>query len=149
MTIHFNGIYGSLRLREILQSPRTSMAARTLCMIAINEVLSEHLEIDNEIWLYCTCTAVYQGNKAHRDILKELRAAFYLPHGPPTLQRLNEPSSSHRNRGASGEVVERAPPWYWVWAELRFEELYDRRPETMPDPSPCSPDPVNDQFDDD
>ena len=125
-----------------------SMAVRCLQMHAITEVLSEHLEIDNEIWLYCTCAAIYQGNKAHRDILKELRAAFYSPHGPPTLQRLNEPSSIHRNRGANGEIVERAPPWYWVWAELRFEELYDRRPETMPVPSPCSPDPVNDQFDD-
>ena len=89
-----------------------SMAVRCLRMIAITEVLSEHLEIDNEIWLYCTCTAVYQGNKAHRDILKELRAAFYSPHSPPTLQRLNEPSSIHRNRGQNGEVVERAPPWY-------------------------------------
>ena len=67
-----------------------SMAARCLCMIAITEVLSEHLEIDNEIWLYCACAAVYQGNKTHRDILKELR----------------------------------------------------------PDPSPLSPDPVNDEFDD-
>ena len=120
-----------------------SMATRCFRMIAITEVLSEHLEIDNEIWLYATCTEVHQGNKVHRDILRELREFYYSPHGPPTLQRHAQSSSLHRSQGSNQEeeAVERAPPWYRVWAELRFEELYDRRPGTLPIPSPCSPDP--------
>ena len=127
------------------------MAVRSLETHAITEVLSEYLEIDNEIWLYCTCRAIHIGNKAHRDILTDIRAAFYSPWGPPTLQNglwRNEPMHIP-HRGTNGEVVERPRPWYYTWAELRFENLYERRPETMPVPSSVSPDPVNDQYDDD
>ena len=127
------------------------MAVRSLETYAVTEVLSEYLEIDNEIWLYWTCRAIHIGNKGHINILTDIRNAFYSPWGPPTLQDgIWDYEPPHlRSRGTNGTVVEMPKPWYYTWAELRFQNLYDRRPETMPLPSPISPDPVHDQYDDD
>ena len=126
------------------------MAVRSLETYAVTEVLSEYLEIDNEIWLYWTCRAIHIGNKGHINILTDIRNAFYSPWGPPTLQDgIWDYDPMHlRSRGTNGTVVEMPRPWYYTWAELRFQNLYDRRPETMPLPSPISPDPVNDHYDD-
>ena len=52
-----------------------------------------------------------------------------------------------RSRGTNGTVVEIPRPWYYTWAELRLQNLYDRRPETMPLPSSMSPEPNH--YDDD
>ncbi len=112
------------------------MAVRSLETYAVTEVLSEYLEIDNEIWLYCTCKAIHIGNKG--------------PWGPPTLQNgLWDDEPMHlRSRGTNGTVVDRPRPWYYTWASvLRFPNLYDRRPETMPLPSSMSPEPNH--YDDD
>ena len=89
--------------------------------------------------------------QGHLDILTDIRNAFYSPWGPPTLQNVfwrNEPVYIPQH-GTNGTVVDWPRPWYYTWAELRFENLYERRPETMPVPSSVSPDPVNDQYDDD
>ena len=59
------------------------MAAYCLSILSVTEILSQHLEVDNEVWLYGTCSSIYEGNKAHRDILKELRDYYYAYHVPP------------------------------------------------------------------
>ena len=126
------------------------MAVRSLETYAVTEVLSEYLEVDNEIWLYWTCRAILIGNNSHINILTDIRNAFYSPWGAPSLQNglwENEPMHLH-SRGTNGTVVEIPRPWYYTWAELRFQNLYDRRPETMPLLSPISPDPANDHYDD-
>ena len=142
-----NLIFHSIFLKATNATKRiASMAASCLCILSVTEILSQYLEVDNEIWLYGTCPPVYQGNKAHRDILKELRDFYYTSHCPPTLQRHRQTHWLYQSQGSNQgeEVVQRAPPLYWVWAELRFEDLYDRRPETMPIPDSCSPEPAVD-----
>ena len=126
------------------------MAAHCFGILSITDTLSEHIEVDDEVRLYGTCSSIYDGNKAHRDILKELRDYYYsyryreqqslTRRVLPTLQRfaLNPSLGSNEEQ----EDVQRAPPLYRVWLEFRLEDLYDRRPETMPIPDSCSPEPI-------
>ena len=106
------------------------MAAHCFGILSITNTLSEHIEVEDEVRLYGTCSSIYEGNKAHRDILKEIRDYYYSYHVPPTLQRhLFYPS---QGSNAEQETAQRAPPLYRVWLEFRLEDLYDRRPETVP-----------------
>ena len=100
------------------------MAAHCFGIPWITSVLSEHLDVVDEIKLYRTCSTIYSGNKVHRDILRELRDYYYAYNVIPTLQR-------HHSQG-SNEVQPSAPPFYRVCLEFRLEDLYDRRPELMP-----------------
>ena len=100
------------------------MAALCFGILSITSVLSEHLDVVDEIKLYGTCSTIHSGNKVHRDILRELRDYYYGYKVIPTLQR-------HHSQGSS-EVQTNAPPFYRVCLEFRLEDLYDRRPELMP-----------------
>ena len=100
------------------------MAAHCLGITSITSVLSEHLDMVDEIKLYQTCSTVYSGNKVHRDILQELPEYFYGTRVIPTLQRAHSQGTS--------EVPPKAPPLYRVCLEFRLEDLYDRRPNLMP-----------------
>ena len=106
------------------------MAAHCFGILSITDTLSEHIEVEDEVRLYGTCSSIYDGNKAHRDILKELRDYYYAYNVPPTLQRFMLYSSLGSNE--EQEAAQRAPPLYRAWLEFRLEDLYDRRPETMP-----------------
>ena len=103
------------------------MAAHCFGILSITDVLSEHIDVVEEIRLYATCSAIYSGNKVHRDILKELRDYYYAYNVIPTLQR-------HHSQGSNEgqETAQAAPPLYRVCLEFRLEDLYDRRPELMP-----------------
>ena len=116
------------------------MAAHCFSILSITDTLSEHIEVDDEVRLCGSCSSIYDGNKTHRDILKELRDYYYsylyreqqsqARRVLPTLQRfvLNPSLGSNEEQ----EAAQRAPPLYRVWLEFRLEDLYDRRPETMP-----------------
>ena len=121
------------------------MAAHCFGILSITDTLSAHIEVEDEVRLYGTCSSIYDGNKAHRDILKELRDYYYTYQVPPTLQRfVLYQSWQHASQGSNDEQEDeqRAPPLYRVWLEFRLEDLYDRRPETMPIPDSCSPEPI-------
>ena len=132
--LEHNSIFHSILPQTANPTKITLMAAYCFSILSVTDVLSQHLEVDNEVRLYGTCSSIYEGNKAHRDILKELRDFYYSSHGPPTLQRHRQPNLLYRSQGSNQgqETTQRAPPWYWVWLEFRLEDLYDRRPETMP-----------------
>ena len=100
------------------------MAALCFGILSITSVLSEHLDVVDEIKLYGTCSTIYSGNKVHRGILQELRDYYYGYRVTPTLQR-------NHSQG-SNDVRPNAPPLYRVCLEIRLEDLYDRRPELMP-----------------
>ena len=53
------------------------MAAHCLGITAITSVLSECLDVVDEIKFYQTCSTVYSGNKVHRDILQNLRKYYW------------------------------------------------------------------------
>ena len=106
------------------------MATRCLGMLAITDTISEHCDVEDEVRLCGTCSSIYDGNKAHRDILKEIRDFYYSYYVPPTLRRFVLYPSLGSNE--EEEAAQRAPPLYRVWLEFRLEDLYDRRPETMP-----------------
>ena len=117
------------------------MAIRSLETYAITEILSEYLEVDNEIWLYSTCRGICHGNRRHIAMLNGIRNDYYLLWGPPTLRDdlwEDEPVNPRgRVSGMNGHIVERPEPWYHTWASMiRFPQLYVRRPETIPPPSP-------------
>ena len=100
------------------------MAAHCLGITSITSVLSECLDVVDEIKLYQTCSTVYSGNKVHRDILQNLREYYWGNQVIPTLQRA-------QNQGTR-EAPPNAPPFYRVCSEIRLEELYDRHPNLMP-----------------
>ena len=106
------------------------MAVHCFSILSITDILSEHLEVEDEVKLYGTCSSIHAGNKAHRDILKELRDYYYAYNVRPTLQR----HLLYQCQGSNGEqeTAQIAPPWYRVCLEFRLEDLYDRRPEVMP-----------------
>ena len=88
------------------------MAAHCFGILSITDVLSEHIDVVEEIRLYATCSAIYSGNKVHRDILKELRDYYYSYNVIPTLQR-------HHSQGSDEgqETAQAAPPLYrYVWS---------------------------------
>ena len=126
------------------------MAAHCLGMLAITDTISEQIDVEDEVRLYGTCSSIYDGNKAHRDLIKELRDYYYSRHYReqqsqarkilPSLQRFALTASQGSNE--KQEAAQRAPPLYRVWLEVRLEDLYDRRPETMPIPDSCSPEPI-------
>ena len=62
------------------------MAAHCFGITAITSVLSEHLDVVDEIKLYQTCSTVYSGNKVHRDVLQNLREYYWCNKVIPTLQ---------------------------------------------------------------
>ena len=99
------------------------MAAHCFGILSITSVLSEHLDVVDEIKLYGTCSTIYSGNKVHRDILHELREYVWGTRVIPTLQRAH-------SRGSS-EVQPNSPPLYRVCLEIRLEDLYDRHPNLM------------------
>ena len=84
------------------------MAAHCFGILSITDTLSEHTAVEDEVRLYGTCSSIYEGNKAHRDILKELRDYYYSYHVPPTLQRF----VLYPSLGSSEEqeAAQRAPP---------------------------------------
>ena len=106
------------------------MAAHCFGILSITDTLCEHIEVEEEVRLYGTCSSIYEGNKAHRDILKELRDYYYSYYVPPTRQRFVLYPSLGSNE--EQEATQRAPSLYRVWLEFRLEDLYDRRPETVP-----------------
>ena len=111
------------------------MAAHCFGILSVTDSLSQHIEVEDEVRLYGTCSSIYDGNKAHRDILKELRDYYYTYQVPPTLQTfVLYQSLQHASQGSNDEQEDeqRAPPLNRVWLEFRLEDLYDRRPETMP-----------------
>ena len=126
------------------------MAAHCFGILSITDTLSEHIAVEDEVRLYGTCSSIYEGNKAHRDILKELRDYYYSyryreqqsqTRGvPPTLQRFVFYPITGSNE--EQEAAQRAPPLYRMCLEFRLEDLYDRRPETMPIPDSWSPEPI-------
>ncbi len=63
------------------------MAAHCFGTLSITCVLSEHLDVVDEIKLYGASSTVYLGNKVHRDILHELREYVWGTRVIPTLQR--------------------------------------------------------------
>ena len=131
LVLEKNSIFHSIFPRAANLTKRvTPMAAHCFGILSITDTLSEHLEVEDEVRLYGTCSSIYEGNKAHRDILKELRDYYYAYHVPPTLQRFVLYPSLGSNE--EQEAAQRAPPLYRVWLEFRLEDLYDRRPETMP-----------------
>ena len=103
------------------------MAALCFGILSITSVLSEHLDVVDEIKLYATCPAIYSGNKVHRDILLNIRNYYYGYKVTPTLQR-------HHSQGSNEQpqAEPKAPPFYRVCLEFRLEDLFDRRPELMP-----------------
>ena len=103
------------------------MAAHCFGILSITSVLSEHLDVVDEIKLYGTCSTVYSGNKVHRGILQELREYFWGYRVIPTLQR-------HHSQGSNEgqETAQAAPRLYRVCLEFRLEDLFDRRPNLMP-----------------
>ena len=128
------------------------MAAHCLGMLTITDTISEHIDVEDEVRLYGTCSSIYDGNKAHRDFIKKLRDYYYYYSRHyreqqsqarrvlPSLQRFAHTSSQGSNK--EKEAAQRAPPLYRVWLEVRLEDLCDRRPETMPIPDSCSPEPI-------
>ena len=100
------------------------MAALCFGILSITSVLSEHLDVVDEIKLYAACSAIYSGNKVHRDVLQNLREYLWGNKVTPTLQRAKDQGTC--------EVPPNVPPFYRVCLEFRLEDLYDRRPELMP-----------------
>ena len=100
------------------------MAAHCFGITAITSVLSEHLDVVDEIKLYQTCSTVYSGNKVHRDLLQNLRDYYWGDKVILTLQRAKDQGTC--------EVPPNVPPFYRVCLEIRLEELYDRHPNLMP-----------------
>ena len=103
------------------------MAAHCFGILSITSVLSEHLDVVDEIKLYGTCSTIYSGNKLHRDNLRELRDYYYAYNIIPTLQRAHSQGSS--------EVQINAPPLYRVCLEFRLSHL-SRAPRTSDGFSP-------------
>ncbi len=141
LALQMNSIFHSIFPQSSCTTERiVVMAAHCFGILSITDTLSEHTAVEDEVRLYGTCSSIYEGNKAHRDILKELRDYYYSyryreqqsqTRGvPPTLQRfvLYPIMGSNEEQ----EAAQRAPPLYRVWLEFRLEDLYDRRPETMP-----------------
>ena len=82
------------------------MAARRFGILSITSVLSEHLDVVDEIKLYATCSAIYSGNKVHRDILLNIRNYYYGYKATPTLQRHHSQGSNEQQ-----QVQPKAPPF--------------------------------------
>ena len=91
------------------------MAAHCLAITAISSVLSENLDVINEIKLYQTCSAIHTGNRQHLKVLADLRSHHLGALTP----------------GAEGQI--NVPPFYQVCLEVRLEQLYDRCPNLIPD----------------
>ena len=107
------------------------IARRKLALpsFAQDQVPQEHPEV---IALFKDFEAATPTERVQRwnRIKQELRDYYYAYHVPPTLQRFVLYSSQGSNE--EQETAQRAPPLYRVWLEFRLEDLYDRRPETMP-----------------
>ena len=69
------------------------MAAECFSILAVTKVLCENFLTEDEVRLYGTCTAIYYGNKMHRDRLMRFRDYIHGYNETPALPKRNSQGS--------------------------------------------------------
>ena len=69
------------------------MAVECFSNLAVTKVLCENFLTEDEVRLYGTCTAIYYGNKMHRDRLMRFRDYIHGYNETPALPKRNSQGS--------------------------------------------------------
>ena len=81
------------------------MAVECFSILAVTEVLCENFLTEDDVRLCGTCTAIYYGNKMHRDRLMRFRDYIHGYNEMPALPKRNSQRSQEEP-----QVEENAPP---------------------------------------
>ena len=81
------------------------MAVECFSILSVTDALCENLLTEDEVRLYGICTAIYHGNKVHRDWLMRFRDYIHGYNETPALPKRNS-QGSHEEP----QVEPKAPP---------------------------------------
>ena len=75
------------------------MAVECFSILFVTDILCENLSTYDEVKLYGACTAIYHGNKVHRDWLMRLRDHIHAYYDRPALPKSHSHGSHEQPQG--------------------------------------------------